>query len=866
MNCPRCSSSMKSTRKDPLVYVCRKCGHRSSSVENSVSSVSRKKFRQSLGALKKTGESMRHREFNIPSQFAYLGRGKFTTPFFYESIDKNEPPSATKDNMNSLPSFVKRYLHKREIESLYQFQWDAYLAIRNGDNVIITASTGFGKTEAFLFGVLDNILSLGQRMENQELNNSPPEYNKPIALFIYPTKALASDQFAKIRELCSLCGLKAGKIDGDVPSDERKLLLKDKPDILITNPDFIHYHLVNNTQYHSLLISAKFVVLDEVHTYTGVWGTNVHYVLKRIKRWSPEMQFICASATIQNPISFSKLLLNLEDITLINSGNVRKSKTDIIFLLCHASMDNSMSDVANFLHKTRGERLLCFSNSHANAEKIAWRLRQKKKKAAVHRGGLSSSLRYNNEEEFKRGNLDILSSTSTLELGIDIGDLNSVLSEVCPITNMLQRIGRAGRRGHDALSFIFFSESSPTTSYYQEYPEQYFTDISPGYIEPRNKYIAYHQILAMALEKPIPLLSSSDSDPPVYLVLLDEPAQTVNSDLSYDTNITQSVVSQLISEGLLSPDLENQILVVPNERQKDVHTLLKGYLLRGIGDTVTISHSRLPKEEVATRELPAALRELYPGAIYYINGRKYLVSSFKLVLNQQYKAVLRDIPQNELKLETTAMRTVIPSIEKSLGYREVFGGVLHYCQLKIEDTVYGYGKGDEVYNLPNPISYSYSTHGFHFRAPLPTIENELPLSYDIGVSQSSQNYSILGSFHATEHVLIESSDSIIGGASKSIGGISMGTGDIVIYDGVKGGSGASQLLYERFEEAVKRSSLILKNCPCKRIDGCPKCTHSYRCGNNNQPLHKKGALNSLELMSNNYLLPYHPLVVDNPLV
>ncbi|MCG3221793.1 MAG: DUF1998 domain-containing protein, partial [Candidatus Heimdallarchaeota archaeon] len=144
--------------------------------------------------------------------------------------------------------------------------------------------------------------------------------------------------------------------------------------------------------------------------------------------------------------------------------------------------------------------------------------------------------------------------------------------------------------------------------------------------------------------------------------------------------------------------------------------------------------------------------------------------------------------------------------------------------------------------LDEPIVYSFNTKGFLFMMPKPT---KLPLDFvDI-----SENLLFSGTFHAVEHVLIESSSMLTGGGSAEIGGISMGeSGAIFVYDAAKGGSGLSKLLYDRLEEGFKRSIKILQNCDCTSTDGCPRCTYSYQCGNNNQPLNKIGAIESLEIL------------------
>jgi DEAD/DEAH box helicase domain-containing protein len=152
--------------------------------------------------------------------------------------------------------------------------------------------------------------------------------------------------------------------------------------------------------------------------------------------------------------------------------------------------------------------------------------------------------------------------------------------------------------------------------------------------------------------------------------------------------------------------------------------------------------------------------------------------------------------------------------------------------------------------LQNPLSYKYKTRGFAFTAPRPmeAVNNYLNGKLKnlkgpkMGISEL-----LGGAFHAVEHVLIESSDMLAGGGAREAGGVSMGdSGIIFVYDGNPGGNGASKLLFTRLEEAFKRCKIILSECDCKTVDGCPLCTYSYQCGNNNRPLFRYGALDSIK--------------------
>jgi DEAD/DEAH box helicase domain-containing protein len=191
-----------------------------------------------------------------------------------------------------------------------------------------------------------------------------------------------------------------------------------------------------------------------------------------------------------------------------------------------------------------------------------------------------------------------------------------------------------------------------------------------------------------------------------------------------------------------------------------------------------------------------------------------------------------------------------PEILEIFEQKEIFGINLRYCSLNIFKKVIGYSnieigkeinQGKKVF-LNEPITYSYSTKGFIFRVPRPI---------EILEMVSEKEKVEMSGYHATEHVVIEGSSMLIGGASQDIGGISLGdTGMIVIHDGSIGGNGASKSLFDKFELAIRRAHTILMECPCENDDGCPRCTYSYRCGNNNEYLHKKAAIEVLTRIIN----------------
>jgi DEAD/DEAH box helicase domain-containing protein len=234
-------------------------------------------------------------------------------------------------------------------------------------------------------------------------------------------------------------------LDGDTPKSERSAIFRKPPDILITNPDMLHIHLIRpRDPIRRLVRTAQHVVLDELHVYVGAFGSNVHFLLRRLQRICPRLQFIGASATVANAKEFAELLFGRSVISIhCDTGK----KGVIHFLMLYPERISQSTMIASVAQQLVRHNLktLVFANTHKNAEVISLIARRTRMKSAVHRAGLPMAYRRKVEDDFRRGELDVLVSTPTLELGIDIGDLEGVVSMLVGITRLTQRIGRAGR-------------------------------------------------------------------------------------------------------------------------------------------------------------------------------------------------------------------------------------------------------------------------------------------------------------------------------------------------------------------------------------------------------------------------------------
>ena len=732
----------------------------------------------------------------------------------YKILKNSEPKMGSKVEELGLEKEISDFLNELKIKQFYKFQEDAIQEVVFGENVVIEAPTASGKTEAFLIPVIQRI----KKESNQ---------GKVFAIFVYPTKALARDQYPKIKKFADKIKINVKVFDGDTKIEERREIIEKSPEILITNFDVLHYHLWHQTKFSSILSSTKILVVDEVHVYSGIFGTNVHYIIKRLKRiCKNKLQFVAASATLDDAKTFCEQLFG-EKMQLIK-GSGKKGETDFVMLFPSLRTQRKLMVELTKKLTDKNHKTMVFSNSHLNAELLAMQAKKQKINIKVHRAGLMANYRMSVEKQFKEDKLQAISCTPTLELGIDVGNVDCVISSTIPVNRLTQRIGRAARKGQRGYAFLTLG-NDPISQYYKNHPDDYFEDIEKTYIDPNNPFVEEFQILAMACDKPIS---------------------------KHELKEHQDVIEHHIIEENI---IESNNRIIPNFEK--INSVLNNYSIRGIGKSIDIF---LNGKKVGDRTLPIALEELHKDAIYFLAGSRYKVK--ELNYPEKNFAKIERIPK-DYPYYTKSLTEEWPTIETVFEKRNAGGIEVAFCKLHIEKKVYGYVNielGQEVTQgekvmLDTPLEYDFITKGIVFHAPKPL---------EIMEKSEDEEYTEASGYHATEHVVIEGSNMITGGVSQDLGGISLGTsGLIFIYDGAIGGSGASKALYDRFEKALERSMHIVKECPCKNEAGCPRCTFSYRCGNNNEYLHKYSALEILERINNGEKTELiDPVDGDKPLV
>jgi DEAD/DEAH box helicase domain-containing protein len=412
-----------------------------------------------------------------------------------------------------MPAWVRPELaaayRAKGVERPYTHQASAAESVRAGKNVVVVTPTASGKTLCYNLPVLNAVL------ENSDTR----------ALYLFPTKALAQDQLAELHDLSQRLDDSFGVFtyDGDTPADARRAI-REQGHIVLTNPDMLHTGILpHHTRWTRLFENLRYIVLDELHTYRGVFGSHLCNVLRRLQRiarfYGSEPQFICSSATIANPGDLASRLIE-SHVEVIESNGAPAAEKILVFynppvvnrhLGIRRSYINETSRVAQEFLK-RGLQTIVFANSRLHTEVLLTYLQQAMPQppgqpATIrgYRGGYLPGERREIERGLREGRIRGVVSTNALELGIDIGSLDATVMAGYPgtIASTWQRAGRAGRRSGSSCA-VLIASSAPLDQFIVQHPD-YFLGRSPehAYIQPDNLEILINHLKCAAFELPI---------------------------------------------------------------------------------------------------------------------------------------------------------------------------------------------------------------------------------------------------------------------------------------------------------------------------------------------------------------------------
>ncbi|MCF8009070.1 MAG: DEAD/DEAH box helicase [Halanaerobiales bacterium] len=399
---------------------------------------------------------------------------------------------------------LKNILKEKNIDKLYNHQKIAYDKVSKGENTVVVTPTASGKTLCYNLPVLNEILqNEGSR-----------------ALYMFPTKALSQDQLSGLYELILALdqNIKTYTYDGDTQVSARKSI-RQSGDIVITNPDMLHVGILpHHTKWIKLFENLKYIIIDEVHSYRGVFGSHVANVIRRLKRictfYGSDPIFICASATIDNPGELSSKLIG-EEVTVVDQNGAPSGPKDFIFynppvvnkeLGIRRSYVLESKKIADIFLKNKIKTII-FTRSRLKTEIILSYLRENKLKDLEirgYRGGYLPNERRDIEKGLRDGTIDGVVSTNALELGVDIGQLDASILAGYPgtIASSWQQAGRAGRGMKRSIS-ILVASSNALDQYIVNNPEFFFNQPAENaLINPNNLMILVSHIKCAAFELP----------------------------------------------------------------------------------------------------------------------------------------------------------------------------------------------------------------------------------------------------------------------------------------------------------------------------------------------------------------------------
>ena len=698
------------------------------------------------------------------------------------------------------------------IDSLYSHQLRAF-ELAEDSNLVITSGTASGKSLAFNLPVLNSIAARP----------------KDRALYLYPTKALAQDQARKLAQLRPP-NLREAIYDGDTPREERPEIRR-KSNLVLTNPDMLHVALLpNHAGWGNFLANLEWVVVDEAHTYRGVFGSHVANVLRRLRRlarhYGREPRFLLASATIANPVELAEELVGTQ-FELVDDDGAPRAGREIAMWNPPLTDERSgtrrsaLSEAADLLAElvSQNVRTICFLKSRRGIELIQRFARENlerrgkpelAKRIAPYRGGYTPQQRREIETRLAAGELLAVVATDALELGIDVGELDAAICTTFPgtVASLRQMWGRAGRRRRGLA--VYVAGQDALDQFFCRHPEEFLgRPVEAAILDHGNDQIASRHLIAAAYELPL-----------------------TNEDDEIFGDGWRERAERLVAAGELRA-VGGKLL--PRRSEFVANRIA---LRSASADSVAVIE-REAGEMLGMVEAERAFTTIHPGAVYLHLGRSYEVDRLDI---QERRALVssfdgdwytRPKKETEIYIERVHEQRQVAGVELNFGEVSVTEQVIAFQRVSVSDQ-----EPIDIVALELP-EQNFVTQALWYVLP-DKLSGKLPTE------------ALLGSLHATEHSQIAVLPLIAMCDRWDIGGLSTnvhfqtGRSTIFIYDGHPGGVGITRRGYEEFERLLGDAERLIAECPCE--SGCPSCVQSPKCGNLNEPLHKAGALELMGLM------------------
>lgn len=716
-------------------------------------------------------------------------------------------------------------------------------------HVILATGTASGKSLAYQLPALDAIYR-----GEFEAQASGFDSGRATALYLSPTKALAADQLASLRNL-GVPGVVAESYDGDTPQADRRFI-RERANFILANPDMLHHAILpNHTRWAGFLRKLKYVIVDEAHGYRGVFGAHVSLLMRRLRRvcryYGTTPVFIGASATSAEPAeSFARLIGSRPTaVAAVTESTAPRGATHVLLwepeFTDPAAVNDKLSAHANGVSVRPGAqgngagengapvrksvitqsaemltdlvvnrtRTIAFIKSRRGAEAIAQTAGRYldevepglSARIAAYRAGYLPEERRALEASLRRGEILGVASTNALELGIDIAGLDAVLVGGWPGTraSFYQQIGRAGRAGQDAFAVLIASED-PLDTYLVHHPEDIFDrPVEKTVFDPENPYVLSPHLCAAAAEIPLR-----------------------RDELMVFGRSTEALLGRLVEQGYLRQRATGWFWTHPESASDFVN-------LRGGGSPLQIIDVETGSV-IGSMDDGHAHSQGHPGAIYTHQGKTFVVED----LDEDNKVIAVSAVSPDYYTQSRDITEVtVLGAEETLQQGQVS---LTYGQVRVRSQVVSYQRksligqqvlGDEPLDL---APQELQTRAIWWAMPA-------PLLYAAGIHERD----IPGALHAAEHAAIGLLPLVATCDRWDIGGLSTAfhvdteQPTIFVYDGHPGGAGFAERGFEQVGHWLRATLDTILACECEL--GCPSCVQSPKCGNRNEPLHKAGA-------------------------
>ncbi|MFP5256419.1 MAG: DEAD/DEAH box helicase [Acidimicrobiia bacterium] len=701
-------------------------------------------------------------------------------------------------------------------ELLWSHQVEAIDLARAGRSVVVATGTASGKSLCYQAPIAEAVRA---------------PVRPGTALILFPTKALAHDQLRALTAL-ELPGLVAGAYDGDAGPEERTWIRK-SANVVLTNPEMLHAGILpHHERWATFLGRLRYVVVDELHTFRGVFGSHVAQVLRRLRRLAAhhgaQPSFVACSATIGEPWRLAEALTGVTVEAVTADGSPRGPRTVALWqppLLdavtgARASAHREAAVVAAGLIES-GRTTLAFTRSRRSTELVAADVRRRLPRAVArrvraYRGGYLPEERRAIEDELFSGRLAGIVATSALELGIDVGGLDAVVLDGFPgtIASFWQQAGRAGRRGGDAAA-VLVAGSDQLDQWLVRHPDQLLSRRpEPAVVNPANPYVLDPHLRCAAHELPL-----THADHRFWPGALDDGVRRlVQDDALVVRRRGRRQEPIAVWDGVGWPSHHVGLRSTAGAPVR----IVAADGGRRIGD---VDRARAPEQ-------------VHPGASYLHQGEHWRVRSLDLD-----QGVAEVEPDDGLTY-TVARRDTATRLLRQDHHRQAGRLTVVLGEVEVESQVVGFqrkevgtGKVVATERLSLPPS-ALRTRGVWYLVPSEVVA-AAGLEPDV----------LPSALHAAEHGAIGMLPLFAICDRWDVGGISIsrhpdtGAPTIVIYDAVPGGAGVAELAFEAALDHLGATLESIEACRC--ADGCPSCIQSPKCGNGNDHLDKAAAVRFL---------------------